>query len=537
MLRMGFIDDVDWILEHVPAERQTALFSATMPEVIRRVARQHMREPQEIKIKAATTTVATIRQRYWAVRGVHKLDALTRILEVEDDFDAALIFVRTKTATTELADKLEARGYAVAALNGDMNQALRERVIEQLKSGALDIVVATDVAARGIDVARVSHVINYDIPYDTEAYVHRIGRTGRAGRQGTAILFVAPRETGMLRAIERATRQPIEQISLPSKEAVADRRITQFKQQVAEAIEALKDEQLDFFAEVIEQLATEKGIDTVEIASALAYLLQRERPLQLEDGGKGWDIATAPVATPTREREHPRRENRDEILTKRRDFVSKGMQRYRIEVGREHGATPKEIVGAIANEGGIEGRNIGQINLFDTYSTVELPELPSELLNFLKSTRVRQIPINIRLALAGEGDEGRGRGGDREERFSRPAHDERGSRHERERERSAGGSYADRPYKKPYESRSRQDDASTPPRASTKPPYSSERPSQSRPGWNRDEPRSDRSARPQGDAPPKRSFADRNAPSRPASGAGPSRFAGSKPAKSGKRGH
>lgn len=533
MLRMGFIDDVDWILEHTPAERQTALFSATMPEPIRRVARQHMREPQEIKIKAATTTVATIRQRYWAVRGVHKLDALTRILEVEDDFDAAIIFVRTKTATTELADKLEARGYAVAALNGDMNQSLRERVIEQLKTGSLDIVVATDVAARGIDVARVSHVINYDIPYDTEAYVHRIGRTGRAGRMGTAILFVAPRETGMLRAIERATRQPIEQISLPSKEAVADRRITQFKEQVAEAIEALEDEQLDFFAEVIDQLATEKGLDTVEIASALAYLLQRERPLQLEEGGKGWDIATAPAAPPARER--PQRENREEILTKRRDFVNKGMQRYRIEVGREHGATPKEIVGAIANEGGIEGRNIGQINLFDTYSTVELPELPAELLNFLKSTRVRQIPINIRLALAGEGDEARGRSGDRDERFSRPAHAERGGRHERER--PAGGGFAERPYKKPYESRSRQDDASAPPRASTKPPYSSERNTQSRPAWRKDESRAERSAPRQGDAPPKRSFADRKAPSRPAPSAGPSRFAGSKPAKSGKRGH
>ncbi|WP_018606235.1 DEAD/DEAH box helicase [Uliginosibacterium gangwonense] len=534
MLRMGFIDDVDWILEHIPAERQTALFSATMPEPIRRVARQHMREPQEIKIKAATTTVATIRQRYWAVRGVHKLDALTRILEVEEDFDAALIFVRTKTATTELADKLEARGYAVAALNGDMNQALRERVIEQLKTGSLDIVVATDVAARGIDVARVSHVINYDIPYDTEAYVHRIGRTGRAGRQGTAILFVAPRETGMLRAIERATRQPIEQISLPSKEAVADRRITQFKQQVAEAIEALEDNQLDFFAEVVDQLATEKSLDTAEIAAALAYLLQRERPLQLEEGGKGWDLATAPVSPPAHER--PRRENRDEILTKRRDFVNSGMQRYRIEVGREHGATPKEIVGAIANEGGIEGRNIGQINLFDTYSTVELPELPAELLNFLKSTRVRQIPINIRLALTGEGDEARGRGGDRDGRFAKPAHADRNDRHERER--STGNGFSDRPYKKPYESRNRREDAPTPPRASTKPPYSSERErsTQDRPSWHKDETRTERDTPRHGDAPLKRGFADRKAPPRPAS-TGPSRFAGSKPAKTGKRGH
>src|SRR5690606_35292687 len=194
MLRMGFIDDVEWILEHTPAERQTALFSATMPNVIREVARRHLRDPQEIKIRAATSTVAKISQRYWLVRGVDKLDALTRILDAEETFDAALVFVRTKIATEELADKLVARGYAVAALNGDMTQGLRERVIEQLKNGALDIVIATDAAARGIDVPRVSHVINYDIPYDTEAYVHRIGRTGRAGREGVAILFVAPRE-------------------------------------------------------------------------------------------------------------------------------------------------------------------------------------------------------------------------------------------------------------------------------------------------------------------------------------------------------
>ncbi|HAF53982.1 MAG TPA: ATP-dependent RNA helicase, partial [Thauera sp.] len=203
MLRMGFIDDVEWILEHTPAERQTALFSATMPNVIRDVARRHLREPQEIKIRAATSTVSKISQRYWLVRGVDKLDALTRILDAEESFDAAIVFVRTKIATDELADKLAARGYAAAALNGDMTQGLRERVIEQLKSGALDIVIATDVAARGIDVPRVSHVINYDIPYDTEAYVHRIGRTGHAGREGVAILFVAPRETRMLKMITR----------------------------------------------------------------------------------------------------------------------------------------------------------------------------------------------------------------------------------------------------------------------------------------------------------------------------------------------
>jgi len=215
MLRMGFIDDVEWILEHTPAERQTALFSATMPDAIRRVAQKHLRDPREVRIKSGTTTVSTTKQRYWQVSGLHKLDALTRILEVED-FDAVLIFVRTKTETVALAEKLEARGFAAAALNGDMNQALRERTVEQLKNEKLDIVVATDVAARGLDVQRISLVFNYDIPCDTESYVHRIGRTGRAGRPGSAILFVSPREMRMLRAIEKATRQPIEAMHLPN---------------------------------------------------------------------------------------------------------------------------------------------------------------------------------------------------------------------------------------------------------------------------------------------------------------------------------
>ncbi|MDR2678010.1 MAG: DEAD/DEAH box helicase, partial [Zoogloeaceae bacterium] len=232
MLRMGFIDDVEWILEHIPAERQTALFSATMPNDIRRVAQRYLRNPEDVKIKAATQTVSAIRQCFWQVSGLHKLDALTRILEVEEDLDAAIVFVRTKLLTEDLAQKLEARGYAAAALNGDMNQQARERVIEQLKSGKLDIIVATDVAARGIDVSRISHVINYDIPYDAEAYVHRIGRTGRAGRAGTAILFVAPREIRMLRAIERVTRQPIEHLALPSQQAVTNRRIAVFKEKI-----------------------------------------------------------------------------------------------------------------------------------------------------------------------------------------------------------------------------------------------------------------------------------------------------------------
>jgi len=399
MLRMGFIDDVEWILAHTPAERQTALFSATMPEAIRRVAHRHLRAPQEVKIRAATATVAAIRQCYWQVRGVDKLDALTRILEVEDDFDAAIVFVRTKTATVELAERLEARGYAAAALNGDMTQGLREQVIERLKNGALDIVVATDVAARGIDVPRISHVINYDIPYDTEAYVHRIGRTGRAGRRGSAILFVAPREMRMLKAIERATGQPIEAIALPSREKVAGRRVAQFRQQI---VETLEHEDLGFFIDVIGRIEKEACFSAREIAAALAYLATRERPLQVEETGTGWELATADPMAATQSERRPRG-SRKEILARRRAYADGVLTRYRIEVGRQHGATPREIVGAIANEGGIDGRSIGQIHLFDDYSTVELPKaLPPELLGLLKRIRVRQRALAIRALADGE---------------------------------------------------------------------------------------------------------------------------------------
>ena len=411
MLRMGFIDDVEWILEHTPATRQTALFSATMPDPIRRIAQRYLREPQQVKIRSATTTVATIRQKYWQVRGADKLEALTRMLEVEEDFDAAIIFVRTKIATVELAEKLEARGYEAAALSGDLTQGLREQVIERLKSGSLDIVVATDVAARGIDVPRVSHVINYDVPYDTEAYVHRIGRTGRAGRTGVAILFVAPREMRMLKAIERATRQPIEPISLPTRGEVAERRIAQFKQQI---VDVLAEENLDFFYEVVRRMEGEDNLATRQIAAALAFLAQRERPLQPEGleapFAPAAPLRAAPAERPAREphteqaerEERPVRKERKEAAP-RRDLAGP-VVRYRIEVGKNQGALPKEIVGAIANEGGIDGKLIGQINLFDDYSTVELPELPADILDVLRRTRVRQIPLKIRPAAAGEGE-------------------------------------------------------------------------------------------------------------------------------------
>ncbi|OBS08486.1 DEAD/DEAH box helicase [Acidihalobacter prosperus] len=387
MLRMGFIDDVEAILTHTPTTRQVALFSATMPEAIRRVARTHLREPVEIRIQSKTTTVATINQRYWLVSGAHKLDALTRMLEVEDT-DALIVFVRTKTATAELAEKLEARGYACAALNGDMNQLQREKTVERLKSGSLDIVVATDVAARGLDVSRISHVINYDIPNDTEAYVHRIGRTGRAGRKGEAILFVSPRERRMLRAIEIATGQPISQMQLPSHEAVTDRRVAQFKQRIGEVMAS---QALSPFENLIESYQAEHDVGPTEIAAALAYLLQRERPLFAlprpvadKPAPRRSEAVSVDAGNPAPRKRTSKRESQPEMV------------RYRLDVGREHGVQPKHIVGAIANEAGVESRHIGQIKLFDDYSTVELPEgMPKDIFRHLQKVWVCGRPLQI----------------------------------------------------------------------------------------------------------------------------------------------
>jgi ATP-dependent RNA helicase DeaD len=435
MLRMGFIDDVEWILGNTPATRQTALFSATMPEPIRRITKRYQRDPQQIKIKAATATVSTIRQRYWQVRGADKLDALTRMLEVEEDFDAAIIFVRTKLATVDLAEKLEARGLEAAALNGDMTQGLREQVIERLKNGSLDIVVATDVAARGIDVPRVSHVINYDIPYDTEAYIHRIGRTGRAGRAGTAILFVAPREQRMLKVIEQATKQKIEPISLPTANEVAERRVAQFRQQI---LETLGNENLDFFYEVIRRMEGEQNLATRQIAAALACLATKERPLKP-------DLPDIPVPPPKEIGDRPQfHESRNRGLSPISSPISSlaegDLKRYRIDVGRNLGATPKEIVGAIANEGGIAGKFIGQIHLFAEFATVELPELPPDIMATLKKTRVKQTPLNIR-PFDPDGTDTRPQ---RAERPERPAYSERPPRSERP-ERAAKPAFGAKP--------------------------------------------------------------------------------------------
>ena len=390
MLRMGFIDDVEWILDQTPEKRQMALFSATMPKEIRRIAQRHLHDPREIAIKTRTATADTIRQRYWLVSGLHKLDALTRILEVEP-FDAILMFVRTKTATTELAERLEARGYAAAAMNGDMVQKLREQMVERLKKGSLDILVATDVAARGLDVDRISHVVNYDIPYDTEAYIHRIGRTGRAGRKGDAILFVAPRERRMLGAIEKATRQKIEPLKLPSTEMVNNKRIADFKQGISDTLAA---GELDFMQSLVEQYQQEHDVPALEIAAALARMSIGDRQLLLQPDKKKaarpHDKArTEPKQRKDRSEPRQRKERSDKQPRKPQTNLPKGMERFRIEVGHEHEVKPTNIVGAIANEAGLDARHIGHIDIHTDYSLVDLPRgMPREVFQDLSKARI-----------------------------------------------------------------------------------------------------------------------------------------------------
>jgi ATP-dependent RNA helicase DeaD len=388
MLRMGFIDAVESVLEQTPPQRQVALFSATIPAPIRRIAQKHLKSPVEVTIKSKTTTAANIRQRYWLVSGVHKLDALTRILEAEP-FDGMLVFTRTKQSTVELAEKLEARGFAAAALNGDIPQPQRERTVAQLKSGQIDILVATDVAARGLDVERIGHVVNYDVPYDTESYVHRIGRTGRAGRKGEAILFIAPRERNMLRAIERATRQTIEPMNLPSVDAVNALRITKFKQRVTDAIAA--GESVAFRA-VIEQLEAENGLPLIDIAAALAHLAQGTTPLLLARPKQ--PDSPAPAMAPVSGK--PAASARQPAPAAEKATGRGFLETFRIEVGSQHGIRPGNIVGAIANESGIEGVHIGRVDIREEYSYVDLPEgMPTQVFKDLQKVRVAGRELRI----------------------------------------------------------------------------------------------------------------------------------------------
>ena len=407
MLRMGFIDDVEKILQKTPAQRQTCLFSATMPAQIKRIAQTYLRDPAEITIAAKTRTADNIRQRYWLVSGLHKLDALTRILEAET-FDGMIIFARTKQATEELAEKLSARGFAASAINGDIAQPLREKAVQKLKDGQLDILVATDVAARGLDVERISHVVNYDIPYDTESYVHRIGRTGRAGRTGDAILFVAPRERGMLRAIERATRQPITQMELPSVETVNDQRLNKFKQRIRDALSM---EDIGPFQALIEQFEREQNVPAIEIAAALARLLQGDTPLLLKPDPPRKrfedrpERGERPERAPRFEREdrgprverHAAGEREDRAPRPRAQITDANLETFRIEVGHAHRVKPGNIVGAIANEAGLESRHIGRIDIRDDHTYIDLPRgMPDDILQHLQSVWVAGQRLRIK---------------------------------------------------------------------------------------------------------------------------------------------
>ena len=398
MLRMGFIDDVEWILEKTPPNRQIALFSATMPQQIRSIAKRYLKDPEQIIIKVKTTTADTIRQRFWPVSGMHKLEALTRILEVES-FEAMLIFVRTKTATVELSAKLEARGYASNALNGDIKQNQRERTIDYLKSGKLDILVATDVAARGLDVDRISHVVNYDMPHDTEGYVHRIGRTGRAGRKGDAILFVAPREIRMLHSIEKATNQKIEIMELPSTELINDQRIAKFKQLITDT---LATEELGIFYQMIEQYQKEHKVPAIEVAAALALLLQGDAPFMLQTKSnlskKDENFLKNDAKTFKKlGREQRRGRGKGRARATRKELpVEKGMECFRLEVGHNHSVKIKNIVGAIANESGLDSQYIGRVNIYDDYSEIDLPEgMPKDVFKDLKKVWVSGQQLKI----------------------------------------------------------------------------------------------------------------------------------------------
>ena len=397
MLRMGFIDDVEAVLKKTPETRQVALFSATMPAQIKRIAQTYLKDPVEIAIKAQTTTAENIRQRFWMVSGVNKLDALTRIMEAEP-FDAMIIFARTKLGTDELAEKLAARGFSAAAINGDVEQKTRERTIQRLKDGQIDVLVATDVAARGLDVERISHVLNYDIPYDTESYVHRIGRTGRAGRKGEAILFVAPRERGMLGAIERATRQKIEQMNLPSVDAVNERRVAKFLDKIEGA---LGSSDLSVFRDLVERYESEKNVPAVEIAAALAALVQGKTPLLLAKPvvpELTFETRSFEARERTERPDRPKREPR-ERAPRDPNAPDVAMKTYRIEVGYQHGAQPGHIVGAIANEADLESRFIGRIDIRDDYTLVDLPDgMPPELLEHMQNVRVASKPLRMKPA-------------------------------------------------------------------------------------------------------------------------------------------
>ena len=406
------LDDVETVMAELPEDHQTALFSATMPEPIRRITKRFMKNPQEVKIKATQRSAPDITQSYWLVNGFRKNDALLRFLEVEE-FDAAIIFTRTKTGTVDITELCERNGFRTAALNGDMTQQAREQTLDKLKSGRLDILVATDVAARGIDIERISLVVNYDIPLDAESYVHRIGRTGRAGRSGRALLFVEPRERRLLRNIENLMKKPIDEVSIPNHEVLMEKRRAKFKARVAKQLEH---HDLEKYRELLEDLFTADQ-DHEELAAAMMMMLQEKQKLILPP-----DPAIRPA------RQERGRRDRDDRRSERggrehRENNGVAMDLYRIEIGREDGVEVRHIVGAIANEGDINSRYIGHIKLYDTYSTIELPQgMPNHLVqHFAQKSRVLNKQMQMSLlgpagSQSGQSFEGRGRRDDRNER-------------------------------------------------------------------------------------------------------------------------
>ena len=396
MLRMGFIDDVEHILGQTPPDRQLALFSATLPGPVQSIARRHLNQPVEIRLESRSTAASQVRQRVWMVAGTHKLDALTRILEVET-FDGMIIFVRTKMATVDLAERLSARGFDAAAINGDLAQPQREKLIADLKSGAIDILVATDVAARGLDVERISHVVNFDIPYDAEAYVHRIGRTGRAGRAGEAILFVAPRERHMLKTIERATGKRIETMDLPTHEQVRDVRVQRLFDGITRTLEV---EDLAELAEMMMRYQREHGTDPLMLAAAMARQTAAGKAVAV----KPRQPEPRPEPARARRDSAPQADRRARPDKKRRPRTEDAeTEIFRVEVGKDHGAGPGNIVGAIINEAGVARRYVGKVDMSPEHSTVELPVgMPKEIFMHLKKVRVAGRPLNIsRVAAAG----------------------------------------------------------------------------------------------------------------------------------------
>jgi ATP-dependent RNA helicase DeaD len=377
MLQMGFAEDVERILQGTPEYKQVALFSATMPPAIRKITTKYLHDPVEVTVKAKTATADNISQRYILVDGRRKMDALTRLLEVES-FEAMIVFVRTKQATEEVAEKLRARGFSAAAINGDIAQAQRERTIAALKDGSIDILVATDVAARGLDVDRISHVLNYDIPHDAESYVHRIGRTGRAGRSGAAVLFVSPRERHLLKAIEKVTRQKLIEAELPSVDDVNAQRVAKWRDSITAALRAPG---FDVFRGLIEEYERDHDVPMADIAAALA--------LQSRDG-EAFLMAPEPPPEIRAPRERPERAERPV----RRP--GQGFATYRIDVGKRQRVMPGAIVGAIANEGGLHRSDFGHITIRPDSSLVELPEkLPPETLKALEKTRIQGVLINL----------------------------------------------------------------------------------------------------------------------------------------------